>query len=264
MTDLYANPVINYDGSVPGAQQGSIANRPAAGYNVGAWYLALDQQKLYEWNGSAWVVALDGSGGGGSQNLQQVTNVGNVTTNDIIVQDPGVTIARMDVTGSLARIVASNIGTSTGISIVADNAGNPYVLYTLGVHQFKLESDLFLTNGTWTIQPRSGKMAFTDRKLNAQGGNYQVVLTDQYSVIVMANAAPCTITIPTNLTVNFPEGIEIWIAYVSGVGGSTVSVLGAAGVTINAAGGSNDIGTQYQMTKVLYYGNDTWLFYISS
>jgi hypothetical protein len=40
----------------------------------------LDQQ--YFWDGTQWIVV----GGGGSQNLQQVTNIGNTTTNPIVIE----------------------------------------------------------------------------------------------------------------------------------------------------------------------------------
>lgn len=69
MSDFNQNPVVNRTGSVPGATQGLIAGRPQKGPAPGDWYLALDQKMLYEWDGTTWQLALDGSGGGGGGNL---------------------------------------------------------------------------------------------------------------------------------------------------------------------------------------------------
>ena len=52
------------------------AAMPAAGRLFGDWYLQTDTKLLKLWNGSAWVTVLDGSGGGGLQDLQQVMSTG--------------------------------------------------------------------------------------------------------------------------------------------------------------------------------------------
>ena len=57
----------------------NLASLPVTGES-GKIYLALDTNKTYRWSGSAYVQI-----GGGSQNLQQVTDLGNKTTNYIEV-----------------------------------------------------------------------------------------------------------------------------------------------------------------------------------
>jgi hypothetical protein len=64
---------------------------------------------LFVWNGTAWT-----SAGGGSQNLQQVTNIGNTTTNDIVLDStsgeyPNNYISQNTVTDSSVNINYSNI-----------------------------------------------------------------------------------------------------------------------------------------------------------
>src|SRR5215216_1768493 len=73
---VYANPVINRTGSVPGITQGLLEDRPAAGYANGDWYLATDEQVLYRWDlaSTTWVAELSFGGGGGS------TITGDLTT----------------------------------------------------------------------------------------------------------------------------------------------------------------------------------------
>lgn len=86
---LFANPVKDYTGSVPGAMADLYANIPAAGYVVGDWFLAIDTKKMYRWDGAAWVEVLSDGGGGGGGDWQSVMAVGNTTTTDILKNNGG-------------------------------------------------------------------------------------------------------------------------------------------------------------------------------
>lgn len=72
---------INYDASLigvntPSAITGVIANRPAAtNVSEGTFFISTDTQEIFSAKAGAWVLV--SGGGGGSQNLAQVLNVGN-------------------------------------------------------------------------------------------------------------------------------------------------------------------------------------------
>jgi hypothetical protein len=84
---LFANPVKNIDGSTPGIEQGTFANRPAAGLYPGAWYLSLDTKILYEWDGVGWNIALNGAGGGVTASWNDVMTNGTVSDYNAIINN---------------------------------------------------------------------------------------------------------------------------------------------------------------------------------
>lgn len=93
---------------------------------------------------------------------------------------------------------------------------------------------------------------------NAQTGTtYTLVLTDVAKVVSLTNAAPCTLTIPTNASVAFPTGTQI-LLYQGGAGQVTVS---GAGVTIRAQGSKTKISGQYGVAGLLKVGTDEWVFF---
>jgi len=93
-TGLNTNPIVDINNSIPGAEQGNEADRPAAGLYPGAWYLSLDTKILYEWDGVAWNSILTG-GVGSAPTLQQVTDAsgspatttGNIFANRLSIND---------------------------------------------------------------------------------------------------------------------------------------------------------------------------------
>lgn len=126
------NHVVNA-GNNPIMLQGTLALRPVFGV-TGRIYTTTDTQEIFRDTGIAW--ELISSGGGGSQNLQQVTTLGNETTNSIIINDE---------TKLIGLFNASFIGTSYGYDIISsdvdlriatsDNNGN----------------NVFTTNGTLKV-----------------------------------------------------------------------------------------------------------------
>ncbi len=84
------NGVIN-QGNTPAILAGALALQPAQGYE-GLVYIANDagNEGIYQYLSGAWVLLT--TGGGGSQNLQQVLTVGNTTTLDILLTDANVQI----------------------------------------------------------------------------------------------------------------------------------------------------------------------------
>lgn len=87
--------------------------------------------------------------------------------------------------------------------------------------------------------------------VNAQAGDYTLTAADVYDAVTVDSALPETVTIPTGLTGH----VDIWQL---GVG--TVTVEGAAGVTVNGSdGGSDMIGTQYTWVRAQSIAADTWI-----
>lgn len=66
----------------------SQSSQPIAN-SIGDVWIDTDDWNIYEWNGSTWVPQgnIKGADGVGTQNLQQVTNEGNTTNNDISLLD---------------------------------------------------------------------------------------------------------------------------------------------------------------------------------
>lgn len=103
------NQVVNAGGN-PIMLQNLGANIPAAGV-VGRLYVATDTLLIYRDNGTIWQVV---SGGGASLSLQQVTDIGNITTNEILV-------GNVDAP-NVARLAGVGVG-SVGL-FAGDDGGN--------------------------------------------------------------------------------------------------------------------------------------------
>lgn len=79
------NGIVNLQ-STPGAITDIYANIPSAsGVGIGTLFISTDTGAIYSSDGTNWISV--SGGGGGSQDLQQVTNIGNTTTNDIYLTD---------------------------------------------------------------------------------------------------------------------------------------------------------------------------------
>ncbi len=147
---IIKNSVTNAGGN-PIMLQGLDAARPVAGI-VGRLYVATDALIIYRDNGSAWEVVASGV----VPNLQSVTNVGNVTTNFILVQEDGgaysiIEKGVIEVNGSGNYIQLLNGG-------VVNNLNNPSLLYQTDGGFFNLENLLqvvFRLQYTGQVSPRS-------------------------------------------------------------------------------------------------------------
>lgn len=103
----------------------------------------------------------------------------------------------------------------------------------------------------------TGSVVLSRRTINAQAGNYTLAIGDEGAAIHMTSAAAVTLTVPANSTVAFPTGAEIEIV---ALGAGTVTIVAAAGVTLNGvAAGAADIAAQWQGAVLRKYGTDTWL-----
>jgi hypothetical protein len=111
--------VLNQFGS-PSLNSNTFANRPAFG-QVGRLFISTDTLAIYRDTGTAWDNLT--SGGGGSQNLEQVTTIGNNSTKGIFLGSTGSLT-----TGKLLEVKGSSLFTGNsgnlvyiGISSVSPN-----------------------------------------------------------------------------------------------------------------------------------------------
>lgn len=92
---------------------------------------------------------------------------------------------------------------------------------------------------------------------------YALALSDRTKVVVMTNAAACTLTIPTNATVPFPIGTEIVVRQ-GGAGQITIGGPGAVaggtagGVTVVNPFNSFVTAAQNAEVKLLKINTDAW------
>ena len=91
--------------------------------------------------------------------------------------------------------------------------------------------------------------------LNAQTGTtYTPILTDANKLITLSNAAPITLTVPTNTSYAFATGTQI---HLQQIGAGLVTVVGDTGVTVNATPGLN-FRSQWSSATLVKTATDTW------
>ncbi len=91
--------------------------------------------------------------------------------------------------------------------------------------------------------------------INAQTGNYTLVLSDTGKLITLTSSSAITLTIPTNASVAFPIGTQIDL---SQMGAGKVTFAGA-GVTINSKGGNKAIADKFVGVSLIKTDTNTWL-----
>lgn len=116
--------------------------------------------------------------------------------------------------------------------------------------------ELFSFDGTFAI-PEADPIDVNQSRINEQTGvAYTLALTDAGGQVDMNNAAPNTLTIPTNATVPFPIGTVVW-ACMKGAGVTTIAAAG--GVTIlKPAAKAFAISAQYELARLHKVGTNTW------
>ncbi len=212
----FVNAIINRTGSIPGAAQGGIAERPATGNAHGDWFLALDEQILYEWRAVSWVVALDGSGGG-STTWQAVMTGGNTSTLPAILEDTS---------GDLIAEIGDVFAFGAGAWIVANPNGFPFSGTSQALYGYILPSasypedfiileyfdavsgDVSATSLQHRINTARRRIYLPDKDgdiLPGKSGLYVSALTNGQTTINIAHGMwplPLVATAPTNACIN--------------------------------------------------------------
>lgn len=114
------------------------------------------------------------------------------------------------------------------------------------------------TGSASTVTGPTGRAGdFSDaQSTNARTASYTLALGDAGKLVTMATGSGAlVVTIPAAASVAFPTGTHIDLAR---LGVATVSVTGAAGVTVNATPGAK-LRAQYSAGTAILYAGDTWL-----
>ena len=91
--------------------------------------------------------------------------------------------------------------------------------------------------------------------INAQTGNYTLVLSDIGKLITLTSSSAITLTIPTNASVAFPIGTQIDLVQM----GDGKVTFADAGVTINSKGGNKAIADKFVGVSLIKTDTNTWL-----
>lgn len=102
---------------------------------------------------------------------------------------------------------------------------------------------------------------YTRPKNTIAAASYTLILSDRGKLIEFTNAGSVTLTIPAESAVNFSEGTQIFMVN-SGTG--SVTITGAAGVTVNAEGDLKILPTQWSSATLVKRGTDSWVLASSS
>ena len=95
----------------------------------------------------------------------------------------------------------------------------------------------------------------TAQARNARTADYTLVLADAGKLVTMDSSSARTITVPTNASVAFAEGIHIDVAR---LGTGTVAIAGASGVTIRTALTAS-LRARWSAATLVKIGEDEWL-----
>jgi hypothetical protein len=103
------------------------------------------------------------------------------------------------------------------------------------------------------VEAIAAPLYFTENVVDPSS-NYTLVLSDLAKVVTFDTSEPRTLFVPSNASVPFPIGSVVNVYYAGGSG--TITIQGAAGVTVRNAG---DIADQYVEVSLRKRGTDEWV-----
>ena len=100
--------------------------------------------------------------------------------------------------------------------------------------------------------------------MNTQTGTtYTPVLTDAWATVTLNNAGAIAVTIPTNASVAYPIGTEIYFMWLTGAGQPTITAVTPATTTILSEGAASSIAPKIAaanaVVAVKKIAVDTWV-----
>lgn len=195
-----------------------------------------------------------GSGGGGSQNLEQVLAVGNTATNDISLTGNLTQIGDQDITGDVTHI--GNYLFENG-EFAFD--GNSSMLLEAAI---KDSTSTLGANRQILVSDASGKVTWQSALPSPVASSALTVinlsLSNSEGVVISTAALITDARIPTNAGTAFPIGTKITIIQ---EGAGQVTIVPTGGVTLNSEGGKTKTTAQYSVAHIVKTATDTWYAY---
>lgn len=163
-------------------------------------------------------------------------------------------------TGSLNNVVINVVtGTAASSPTVPATPANSIALAKIAV----AANATSIVNANITdlrVAVTSNVLSAVNIAVNAQTGTtYTTVLSDNGSLVTLANASAIAVTIPPYSSVAYPIGAQISLTQY-GAGQPTIS--GGSGVTINSTGGTATapkLRAQYSSATAIQTSTNTWL-----
>ena len=118
------------------------------------------------------------------------------------------------------------------------------------------DGDFVTLAGMETLTNKTLISPIINLSLNTQvGTTYTFVLSDNGKLVTLNNSLPIVVTVPTNISVDYPIGAQINILR---LGSGTVTVSGDIGVNVYATPGFKLRG-QYSAATIIKIDIDSWL-----
>jgi len=219
-----------------------------------------------------------GSGGGGSQNLEQVLAVGNTATNNInltgnLTQTGNITLTgdygqmgTMRLTGGMVHAGSYQYSagqftmTASGTMVLGGALTcNSSVSLTGTVKDY---TDTLGAANQFLVSNASGQVTWQSTLPSPLASSALTVinlaLSNAEGVVVTTAALITDVRIPTNAGQAFPIGTKVTIIQ---EGAGQVTIAPTAGVTLNSEGGKTKTTAQYSVAHVVKTATDTWYAY---
>lgn len=209
-----------------------------------------------KWNGSLWV--------------NDPINLGTDTVGSYVaslVAGDGITLSNNSGEGATPTVaLTSNSITINGTAIALGSSGtitaNAATLTGTTLNSSVVSSSL-TSVGTLTTLSVSGNVSVTGSVVDhviisspvLTVGTYTLVLTDDGKMIEINSGAAANVSVPADNSVNFPVGTSIDILQ---VGAGQVTIVPAAGVTINRATGLK-LRAQWSAATLIKRAANTWV-----
>lgn len=156
------------------------------------------------------------------------------------------------VSGVTSAIQTQLNGKQASLGFTPENVANKSTTTTLGT-----SDTLYPTQNAVKTYADTGLALKRNNvtTINSQSGTtYTLLLTDASKLVILTNAAPIALTIPTNGTVAFPVGTQIDFIQ----GGAGKVTFSGAGTTINSIGGFKSISAQWVGVSLIQTATDVW------
>jgi hypothetical protein len=197
------------------------------------------------------------SSSGGSGVVESIVAGSNITVDDTDPANPIISASGGGGGGTWGSITGT-LSSQTDLQAALD-AKQDDITFGAGVQTFLGTPSSANLATALTDEVGTGAVLFSEMPVNIQTGTtYTSVLGDRGGQIVFTNASPITFTVPTNASVAYPTGTEIWL---KGIASGVVTVVAPSGGSVSSTAGSlvspSASGTDFSMV-LKKTGTNTW------